>query len=117
VTGTAYFTNNEVVWCISTGTNGLISFRKNGGKFQTLDPRCGALHCVDVFREGRRVVVGGEDGVVRLYQLDPSYEGSMKEGSQYVGHSDAVKCVATSADGKMIVSGGEDKTVRLWKAP
>jgi WD40 repeat protein len=117
VTGAVYWTNNELAWYVSTGTNGLISFRKDDKRLQTIDPRCGALYCLDIFREGKRLVSGGEDGVVRMYALDPFADGSVSESGQYKGHTDAVKCVATSADGVWILSGGEDKTVRLWKAP
>ena len=61
--------------------------------------------------DGKRLVSGGNDGSVRLWDAE--------EGSEILvlkGHEDWVRSVGFSPDGKRLVSGGDDGTVRLWDA-
>jgi small GTP-binding protein len=57
-----------------------------------------------------RVVSGGSDGTVRLWDAASGRELSVLEG-----HKDWVLSVSWSGDGR-VVSGGSDGTVRLWDA-
>ncbi len=59
--------------------------------------------------DGKYIVSGGEDNIVRLWDAATS-----KEIRQFKGHTDGLYAVAISPDSKVIASGGEDKTVRLW---
>jgi WD40 repeat protein len=112
------FVDDATMWWVTTGTNGLISHDTDSDKPpMKTDPRCGALHCLAITREGKRLVVGAEDRVLRLYTLVRNGSNPAVDLGKYLGHTDAVKCVATSPDGKLILSGSEDKTVRLWKLP
>jgi hypothetical protein len=61
--------------------------------------------------DGRRVVSGGEDRTVRLWDADTG-----KEWQCFKGHTDDVLAVAVSPDGHRLLSGGRDRTVRLWDA-
>jgi WD40 repeat protein len=59
--------------------------------------------------DGRRVLLGCSDAVLRLMDLTDG-----KELRRFPGHSGYVMCVAVSADGRRGLSGGMDKTMRLW---
>jgi WD40 repeat protein len=58
---------------------------------------------------GRRLVTGGIDRTLRLWEVD-----SGKEVRRFAGHTMGVTTLALSADGRRAVSGSLDKSVRLW---
>ncbi len=60
--------------------------------------------------QGDRIVSGGQDGTVRLWQLDGT-----PAAAPFKGHEGYVLSVAFSPQGDRIVSGGLDGTVRLWR--
>ncbi|HEY8749693.1 MAG TPA: protein kinase [Tepidisphaeraceae bacterium] len=69
----------------------------------------GAVRCVAVSKDGRLAISGGEDRVVRLWDVQ-----SGTEIRSFVGHDGHVLCLAISADGKTALSGSADKTIGLW---
>ncbi|WP_414588768.1 WD40 repeat domain-containing protein, partial [Scytonema sp. PCC 10023] len=56
----------------------------------------------------QRIVSGGDDGTVRLWDTQG------KQVAELRGHQDYVISVAISTDNQRVVSGGSDGTVRLW---
>jgi serine/threonine protein kinase len=64
-----------------------------------------AAFCAD----GRRVLLGGERGVLRLVDLQAN-----KELLHLTGHKGAVYALALANQDRLALSGGEDGTVRLW---
>ncbi|NET49135.1 MAG: TIR domain-containing protein, partial [Merismopedia sp. SIO2A8] len=59
--------------------------------------------------DGQTLVSGGNDGTVRLWDIQGNPIGEPLEG-----HQKWVTSVAFSPDGQTLVSGGDDGTVRLW---
>ncbi|MFV8316806.1 WD40 repeat domain-containing protein [Mycobacterium sp. 23] len=62
--------------------------------------------------DGKRIVSGGEDETVRLWNADTG----QPIGRPFAGHQWSVGTVAFSPDGKRIVSGSGDRTIRTWNA-
>jgi WD40 repeat protein len=60
--------------------------------------------------DGTRIVSGGGDDTVRLWDPDTG----QPVGQPLIGHESTVFSVAFSPDDTRIVSGGADRTVRLW---
>ena len=62
-----------------------------------------------VTADGQRIVSGGADRTVRVWNLA---SGRLERTLE--GHTGQVRAVAVTADGQRIVSGGTDGTVRVW---
>ena len=62
--------------------------------------------------DGRRIVSGGVDGTVRVWDATTGEP----IGAPLSGHATTVASVAFSPDGRHIVSGSADKTLRVWDA-
>jgi len=61
-------------------------------------------------RDKTKLVVGGNDRMIRLFDF-----ASGKELHHFEGHTAFILGVDISSDGKRIISCGEDKTVRVWE--
>jgi serine/threonine protein kinase len=59
---------------------------------------------------GRTAVSGGEDNVVRLWDIE-----SGKQVRGFEGHTGRITCVCFTPDGLHVLSGSSDKTVRVWE--
>ena len=71
----------------------------------------GPVLSLAVTPDGRSIVAGGEDGVVRVWDV-----GSGAVRRELAGHRDAVVAVAVSGDQRLIASASPDGTARLWDA-
>jgi WD40 repeat protein len=89
---------------------------------------------VDFSPDGRRVVSGSGDNIIRIWDVGNKERkptgyseavlhnalawirnaGTGKKGRKLKGHSDMVNSVAFSPDGKRVVSGSNDNSVRIW---
>jgi hypothetical protein len=70
------------------------------------------LRCLAVTPDGKRLLTGGEDGVVRLWEVQ-----SVTQLERFEGHKGDVYGVAISPDGRRAISGGSDRVIRLWGLP
>lgn len=94
------------LWDVETGAS-VCAFQASTGR----------LACVAVDRTLRRVLTGGHDRLIRLWDLHPHLEGSHCDAQPLLvlrGHSDTVNCVDVDWDTGDVASGSEDKTVRIW---
>ncbi|PXF42755.1 Vegetative incompatibility protein HET-E-1 [Gracilariopsis chorda] len=82
------------------------------GEMMTAPPevRDDDVLCATVSRDGRRVVSGSRDGVIRLWKLSSAETPALT----IQGHTMAVTGVALSADGNCLVSSSLDGTVFVW---
>ncbi|MFE6051661.1 protein kinase [Kitasatospora sp. NPDC056446] len=64
---------------------------------------------LDFTPDGRRILVGGGDGTLRVWDL-----ASGEPVADLAGHRGAVLDVRVAADGRRAVSAGADRTVRIW---
>ncbi len=69
----------------------------------------GPVHSADLSPDAHRVLSGGEDMTVRLWELDTG-----KELARLEGHGAPVRAVAFTPDSGRAVSASQDGTLRLW---
>lgn len=69
----------------------------------------GAVTSIAFTPDGNQLVSGGDDKLVRRWNVA---DGA--EVMQYTGSEDAVTCVEVTRDGQRVLAGGLDKTVRIW---
>lgn len=69
----------------------------------------GAVRALAVTPDGRRLVTGGDDHAIRIWDL-----ASGRQERTLQGHIDSVRAVAVTPDGRRIISGGTYDVVRVW---
>jgi WD40 repeat protein len=83
--------------------------RHSNGSFTQLNGHEGPVLSVAFAADGERLLSGGSDGTVRLWQTSEGEEVCCLQG-----HTDKVEAVTISADGKTAYSGSADGTIRRW---
>jgi WD40 repeat protein len=79
-----------------------------------IDPRLRfpfVVTSVAIRGDGKRLISGGEDGTIRVWDADTGVEKLTLKG-----HTGTVTSVAISGDGKRILSADDDGTIRVWDA-
>lgn len=78
-------------------------------ELKKIDAPSGPVYGCAISPDGKRFLITGYDGALRLYNTK-----TFKEVRQLDGHAGKVWCVAFAGSGSLAVSGGFDTTVRLW---
>jgi WD40 repeat protein len=76
-----------------------------------------AVNAVAIVAEGKQVATGGEDNVIRLWELPAAQPGEAAKPviKELSGHGGPVTAlVALAPNGAQLVSGSKDGTVRQW---
>jgi hypothetical protein len=68
-----------------------------------------ATTCLALFRDGRRLLVGGSDGLLRIVDLKTG-----REIRRFIGHDGPLSSVALAPDEQTTLSAGQDGTLRFW---
>jgi WD40 repeat protein len=69
----------------------------------------GVIEAVAVSSDGKRIVAGGDDGIVRVWDAR-----SGQEVFQLAGHRSTVRALAVDARSRSIASGSDDGTIKVW---
>src|SRR5262249_30013688 len=67
------------------------------------------ITCITYSSDHKLIASGGQDDVVRIWDLDTG-----KAVAALTGHDWHVLSVTFSPDGKLMASGGRDNTARIW---
>jgi WD40 repeat protein len=86
-----------VAWAVAAGRERCSREIPRGAKALALSP------------DGKRLVTGGQDGVVRFWDVE-----SLEPGPELHGHKGIVYALEFTGDGRRLLSAGSDGTVRLW---
>jgi WD40 repeat protein len=69
-----------------------------------------SMNCVfAIAPDGKTIATGGQDGMVRLWDM-----ATAKEKRYFAGHQACITCLRFSPDGKRLASGSDDTTVLIW---
>ena len=71
----------------------------------------GGVNCMACTPDGRRVATGGDDCVIRLWDVETGRQVAVLDGFDA-----RVASLAFSRDGRKLVAGSYDNTVRVWTA-
>jgi WD40 repeat protein len=87
------------VWNVQTGKQIANDWRDGESNVRT----------IALSQDRKKVVSGGNDAVVRLWDVDKG-----KVIAKWMGHNDPVWNISWNRDGRQIVSGDVEGTVRMW---
>ncbi len=76
---------------------------------ETIEGHIGIIRCLDLSWDGRFILSGGSDYVIRLWD---SLSGKCLR--QYDGHAGAIYSLRLTQDNRSIVSASEDGTIKVW---
>jgi WD40 repeat protein/predicted Ser/Thr protein kinase len=75
----------------------------------TLYGHADRVYCVAISPDGKRIVSGSRDDIIKVWDATTGGELMILRG-----HEGSVMSVAFSPEGKRIASGSTDKTIRIW---
>lgn len=78
-------------------------------KIRFLNKHAGGLRCGVVMEDGKTLVTGGSDSVVRVWDLIVK-----KQLFALHGHNSIIRCICLAEDSRHIISSSSDASVRIW---
>jgi len=75
----------------------------------TIESKNDEINDIDISKDGKYLVCGGDDGYVEVWNLD-----NYKLLHRMKSNSDDILAVAISSDNKKVASGGEEKVIDIW---
>ncbi len=122
--GVAISSNGKFI-AVGTADGNLHLFQRgdsNATKLSTVSAHAGGVACVGFHPDGNRVVSGGGDGLVKLWNV--SEKGEMTKlafdfkppFNSDAGSSTPITTTGFSPDGKQVYGGGAEGVVRIWDA-
>jgi WD40 repeat protein len=97
------------IWDVDSGKE--LQICKIPNPFGVWQKDASAVCSVAFSPDGKRIVTGGGDRIVRIWDAESGKELKTLEGHADVG---IIYAVAFSPDGKKVVSSSGDKTARIW---
>lgn len=82
---------------------------ERGGRREAWRLSGGTSRCLAFSADGATLALGGDDGAIRLLDVETGIEKR-----RLTVHSDAIRSLAFSPDGRRLVSSGQDRRVMLW---
>lgn len=74
-------------------------------------PQTGRIYCVAYAPDGQTVLTGGQDPVIRAWDVATGVEVR-----QFIGHTSNLRTLAFSPDGRLIASASDDGAACIWDA-
>jgi len=112
---------NSLMWdpsgerlVLGAGRKVLVLEVEAAGRPGPLGTHDGVVTSVAWDHDGRRVVSGGWDGAVRVWDVERPCPDPEDRPEPLGTHDGVVTSVAWDPDGRRVVSGGEDGAVRVW---
>ena len=78
--------------------------------FRELAVHDGPIRCLAYSPDGKSLISGGQDNVMRIWSVEDDRETLVVRG-----HASHVRDCDFSADGSLLLSGGRDQMIKLWK--
>jgi WD40 repeat protein len=111
--GLICMSGNLAEQCIYTGgKDGKLKYWSQGPNGEFDKKHMGALNAIAVLPDGKKVITGGADGAVMIFDA-PEHKHLATVAD---AHKGGVTALTTTPDGKMILTGGADKKVKAWSA-
>lgn len=111
-TGGVYLASSpdgKVLASCSTGSADIRLWTPTGQPLFDRKGQGGAVLAVAFTPDGERVVSGGQDNTVRIWEIGPRrLQHTLR------GHTDQIMALACSPDGKLLASASMDKSIRIW---
>jgi WD40 domain-containing protein len=82
-----------------------------GREMRKIDVHGGPMYAVACLPDSRRVIIGGADKLLHVYDVVNG-----KEAHRFDGHAGRIWAVACTANGRYLASAGFDNTIRLWNS-
>jgi hypothetical protein len=76
---------------------------------RVLEGQMGTVRCLVFTPDGRRLTTGGDDQIIRVWNVDTG-----QQLFSLSGHTSAIKSLAVKSDGSTLASASDDQTIKLW---